>query len=97
MMNNEQRIIAIQKRLQTLDPLSLNIIDDSQKHIGHEGAKNGAGHFTVEINSPQFKGKTAVACHRLIYGAIGNLMGAEIHALAIKLVTNTSTLKTENQ
>lgn len=87
MMTNEQRIDAIKKRLQVLDPLTLQVIDDSHKHVGHEGAKNGAGHFTLEILSQQFEGKTAVACHRLIYDAIGNLMGPEIHALAIKLLT----------
>lgn len=85
-MNNQQRIQAIKNRLQALEPTELNIIDDSHKHIGHAGAQSGAGHFTLEIASAEFKGKNAVACHRLIYAAIGNLMGPEIHALSIKLL-----------
>ena len=86
MMNTEQRIEAITNRLQALEPTQLNIIDDGHKHVGHEGAKSGAGHFTIEIASKDFDGKNLVACHRLIYDALGNLIGPEIHAVAIKLL-----------
>lgn len=86
-MTNEQRLIAIRKRLDVLEPSFINIIDDSAKHQGHLGAQSGAGHFTLEIAAPVFMGKTPLACHRLIYDAIGNLMGSEIHALVIKLVS----------
>lgn len=99
MISNEQRIIAIKKRLEALDPTFINIIDDSAKHAGHAGAQSGAGHFTLEIASAEFTGKTPVACHRMIYDAIGNLMGSEIHALSIKLNSfdNTAlTLAVEN-
>jgi len=84
-MTNEQRIIAIQKRLAVLEPSFINVIDDSAQHSGHAGAQSGAGHFTLEISSPLFSGKTLVARHRMIYDAIGNLMGPEIHALSIQL------------
>ena len=87
-MTNEQRIIAIQKRLAALEPSFINIIDDSAKHIGHAGASSGAGHFTLEISAPAFEGKTSIACHRMIYDAIGNLMHSEVHALAIKMIQN---------
>lgn len=82
----EHRIDAIRKRLACLNPTTLNITDDSHKHIGHEGAKSGGGHFTIEIASPLFSGKSKIACHRLIYDALGNLMGREIHAVSIQIV-----------
>jgi len=84
MLNNEQRITAIKKRLETLEPTFINIIDDSAQHAGHTSAQGG-GHFTLEIAAAIFTGKTPVTCHRLIYDAIGNLMGSEIHALSIKI------------
>ena len=86
MLSNEQRIIAIQKRLAVLEPSFIKVIDDSAKHVGHAGAASGAGHFTLEIAAPIFKGKTPITCHRLIYDAIGNLKGREINALTIILL-----------
>jgi BolA family transcriptional regulator, general stress-responsive regulator len=69
--------------LAALEPLALDIVDDSAKHAGHAGAKSGGGHYRLSIVSPQFTGKTTVARHRLIYGALGSMMQRDIHALAI--------------
>lgn len=82
---NERRIVWMQQRLQEmLTPSTLNIIDDSAKHVGHEGAKGGAGHFTVEIASPMFEGKTLIECHRMVYDCLADAIPHEIHALKIK-------------
>lgn len=64
-------------------PTFLNIIDDSAKHAGHAGAQQG-GHFTVEISSAAFAGKSSLESHRLIYAA---LTGLPIHALAIRIIS----------
>ncbi len=85
MLTNEQRIIAIRKRLDALEPTFMNITDDSAKHRGHAGAQSGGGHFSLEISAPVFAGKTPLTCHRMIYDALGNLMDTEIHALSIKV------------
>jgi BolA protein len=69
--------------LAALDPLALDIVDDSAKHAGHAGAKSGGGHYRLNIVSPQFTGKNTVSRHRLVYGALAPLMQHEIHALAI--------------
>jgi len=66
-------------------PVHLNVIDDSAKHAGHAGAKEG-GHFTVDIVSAAFEGKKALERHRLVYAALAPLKGS-IHALAIKART----------
>jgi BolA family transcriptional regulator, general stress-responsive regulator len=74
----------IERRLAALAPESLQILDESGKHVGHEGAKGGGGHYTLTIVSRHFAGRTAQARHRMIYEALGTLMQKEIHALAIK-------------
>ncbi len=83
-----QREALIRTRLtHALEPLSLEIRDDSHLHAGHEGAKSGGGHFTVRIVSPKFSGHSAVARHRMVYEALGDAMRAEIHALSIAALT----------
>jgi BolA protein len=74
---------VIRERLQALDPVSLDIIDDSHLHAGHEGSKNGAAHFTVRIVTPRFSGLTPVARHRLVYDRLKDLLPYPIHALAL--------------
>ncbi len=80
----QQRITEIRKRLrERFCPESLIIHDDSHDHIGHLGAQQGLGHFSVEIISELFSGKSLLECHRLIYGALEDLMYTDIHALRI--------------
>jgi len=75
---------AIRTALAPLVPVSLEIRDDSAQHAGHAGARDGGGHYFVEIESEAFRGKTRVARHRQIYAAVEHLMGSTIHALAIE-------------
>jgi len=74
----------IQQKLAALSPESLEILDESGKHAGHEGAKSGGGHYQLLIVSRQFAGKPAQQRHRMVYEALGPMMKKEIHALAIK-------------
>jgi BolA protein len=71
-------------RLAVLDPVQLKIIDESHKHAGHAGAREGGGHYVLHIVSAQFVGNSTVARHRMIYSALGELMKREIHALTIQ-------------
>ncbi len=71
-------------RLAALNPTVLEIIDESHKHAGHAGARDGGGHFVLNIVSAQFSGNNTVARHRMIYSALGELMKREIHALTIQ-------------
>jgi BolA protein len=80
-MNVEE---TIRQRLAALAPESLDVLDDSAQHAGHEGARGGGGHYQVILVSPRFSGKTLMARHRMVYDALGNMMQKEIHALAIK-------------
>lgn len=78
------RIERIRDALAALQPVTLDVVDDSHKHAGHEGARDGRGHFTVRIVSPVFAGKAPLARHRAIYAALGEMMQTDIHALAIE-------------
>ena len=82
---NFDRIAMIERRLRralTID--SIDIVDESHLHIGHAGAASGGGHFHVTIVAENFEGLPTLACHRLIYDALGDAMQTEIHALSIK-------------
>jgi len=85
-MNNSQRIDTMTAILtEAFTPKSLDIIDDSHKHIGHKGAATGLGHFTVKINAPTLHAKSRIQAHQAIYEALGDLMRTDIHALSIVL------------
>ena len=76
----EQRLRA------TLQPVTLEVVDESFQHHGHVGA-NGSGfgtHFRVRITSHFFTGKSAVMRHRLVYDALQDFMAQGLHALAIE-------------
>lgn len=75
------------QRLQdTLQPVQLEVLDESFQHHGHAGA-NGTGlgtHFRVRISSHLFTGKSPVMRHRLVYDALQDFMDQGLHALAIE-------------
>lgn len=77
--------VEIEKKLRAaLSPERLVVIDDSAKHRGHAGHDpRGESHFTVEIVSTAFLGKTRVQRHRLVNQALAPLLAERIHALAI--------------
>ena len=74
---------ALHERLATLEPLRLNVKDESALHAGHAGARSGGRHYRLHIVSPRFSGQSTLARHRLIYAALGELMHGRVHALAI--------------
>ena len=78
------RVETIRDRLASaLAPTALEVDDESHRHVGHAGARDGRGHFRVRIVSAAFEGKSAIARHRAVYAALGDLMQTDIHALAI--------------
>ena len=73
--------------MQALAPSHLEIIDESHKHAGHEGARDGRGHFALDIVSDAFAGLAPLARHRRVYQAMGEMMQTDIHALSIRART----------
>lgn len=82
-----ERIGRIRAALEReLKPSLLDIKDDSAKHVGHAGAREG-GHFKVRLVSEAFRGKNAIERHRLVFAAVAELMKRDIHALNIDAKT----------
>jgi len=65
----------------------LQIRDDSIQHKGHIGNIDGGGHYTALIVSDSFQGMTLLNRHKLVYQALGNLIGNEIHAFSMQTLT----------
>lgn len=85
---NAERVERIRVALQAaLQPTLLEIEDDSHRHAGHAGAKDGRGHFNVHIVSAAFEGTLPLARHRAVYAALGTMMDTDIHALSIRAET----------
>ena len=63
------------------------MIDDSHRHVGHVGARDGRGHYTVRIVSRDFEGMRPLQRHQLVYRSLGSLMQTDIHALSITALT----------
>jgi BolA protein len=76
---------VIRERLAALHPVTLDLRDESGQHAGHAGASaEGGSHWQLTIVSEAFRGKSAVARHRMVYEALGDLMSRDIHALQIE-------------
>jgi BolA protein len=66
-------------------PERLEVIDDSARHAGHAGAREGGeSHFNVVIVSSAFKGKSRVQRQRDIYSALSEELAGPVHALSLK-------------
>ncbi|MBE0315681.1 BolA family transcriptional regulator [Xanthomonas citri pv. punicae] len=77
------RVEQIRAALQAaLAPTELDVVDDSARHAGHAGARDG--HFNVRVVSAAFVGKPPLARHRAVYAAVGEMMQTDIHALSIE-------------
>lgn len=88
----------IRKRLATLEPVKLELADESEQHRGHAGYQaGGSTHWRLSIVSPRFAGQTVIARHRMVYQALGNLMQNPIHALAITARTPEETTAHETK
>lgn len=76
----------IQQRLAILEPISIEIEDDSAAHLGHRG-NTGGGHFNIRVVSSHFSQKSQIMRHRLIYQALNDLIPQQIHAISIVAIS----------
>lgn len=72
---------------EALPTIAVELIDDSHRHAGHEGARDGRGHFRLRIVSGAFAGLRPLQRHQLVYRSLGELMRTDIHALSITALT----------
>ena len=71
----------------SLDADHVEVIDDSHLHAGHAGARDGGGHFRALIVSARFAGMNRVERQRVVFAALAEEMGADIHALSMRTLT----------
>ena len=77
-----------QKLTAALEPVRLEIVDDSHKHAGHAGARpGGESHFSVEIVSEAFDGQSRVARQRIVHDVLKEELEGPVHALALRTLT----------
>ena len=73
------------KLMHELTPSALIITDDSDKHKGHLGAREGGEtHFSAHIISHAFDELSLLARQRLVYRILHEEMKETIHALSLK-------------
>ena len=72
-----------------LQPSELRIKDQSHLHAGHEGARDGRGHFDIVIVSELFADVNRLQRHMMVYDALGDLMKSDIHAVRIRALTQS--------
>jgi BolA protein len=82
-MSRQDRIAAALN--EAFRPTELTVTDDSQRHHGHSGWREGGEtHYSVRVVSDAFTGKTRVARHRLVTDALAAEFAGGLHALAIE-------------
>jgi BolA protein len=66
-------------------PERLEVVDDSARHAGHAGAREGGeSHFNVVIVAEAFKGRSRIQRQRDIYTALSEELAGPVHALSVK-------------
>lgn len=79
-------IEAIRDKLEAaFQPTRLEIEDESHRHAGHSGAREGGeSHFNVTIEARAFEGAARVARQRMVYRALAEELAGPVHALSVK-------------
>ena len=68
-----------------LSPVALEVVDDSQKHHGHSGWREGGEtHFQVRVVSALFAGLSRVQRHRMVNEILAEELKERVHALALE-------------
>jgi len=78
-----------QKLREALEPVEIDVIDQSAEHAGHAGAAGGGGHFRVLIVADAFDGLSPVQRQRRVYEILAEEMKAAIHALSMTCLSRS--------
>ena len=78
------RDLITNKLTKAFAPQSLDVVDESHKHVGHPGHRpGGETHFRVTIVAEAFRGKSRIERHRMINAILAAELAGGVHALAI--------------
>ena len=87
-MEKSLRADAIEEALtRALDATRVEVTVQGALLVGHVAAQEGGGHFQVLVVSERFRGQSRVAAQRMVYGALGDMMHNDIHALTMRTFT----------
>ncbi len=68
-----------------LDPIRLEIEDESHRHAGHGGAREGGQtHYRIQVAAARFAGKGRIERHRMVYALLADEIAQGVHALALQ-------------
>lgn len=82
-MSISMKEIIEQKIQDTLDPVSVEVINESHLHKGHSGDDgSGESHFKLKVVSSAFEGKSRLARHKIVFEILSEQV-QQIHALSI--------------
>jgi stress-induced morphogen len=56
-------------------------------HVEVNDLTGSSDHFEAIVVAPQFQGRSRIEQHKMVYGALGEAVGKEIHALALRTFT----------
>ena len=86
-MSNGERKYRIEQALkQYLNPINLEVVDDSNSHKGHfDAPDSGESHYNVTIISKYFLGMTRIEKERIVYKILNKEFKTGLHALSLKL------------
>ena len=69
-------------------PVRLDVVDESDLHDGHAGAREGGEtHYRVELVSAVFAGQSRIDRQRGVYAVLAEELAGRVHALALTLRT----------
>jgi BolA protein len=89
-----KRVAEIRSLLEAaFSPTALEVVDESHKHAGHAGARDGRGHFRVKIVSTHFADRSPIQRHRMVFEALKSMLETDIHALSIRAAATEAELK----
>jgi BolA protein len=75
-----------EKLTAAFQPTRLEVVDDSHRHEGHAGHREGGeSHFNVLIESAAFAGVPRVMRQRKVYAALAEELAGPVHALSLKV------------
>lgn len=67
-----------------LEPLSLEVVDESHQHAGHAGARpGGESHFRVTVTAAAFDGMSRIERQRAVHRILADELAGPVHALAV--------------
>lgn len=75
--------IIAEKLIKAFAPHSLEVEDESHRHVGHAGYRPGGSHFRIAIVAEAFRGKSRIERHRMVNAVLAAELAGGVHALAI--------------